>query len=105
MNFEDLIQEDDLLPIEDHNVDTPPTEEPTEGHNDEPNDEPNDNPPVDTDNDDDLKDVITSNFNFLKEVKVLDLPEDFEFDGKPEQLEKALEVTKSKMQKDVAAAL
>lgn len=52
------------------------------------------------------KDEISSSyFNFLKEYKVLDTPDDFEFDGSPEKLEEALNTTKESLSKKAYQAL
>lgn len=98
MDFEDLISEEDLNPItppsNEEELDTPPIE-----------DTPPETPSEDTDEVDEKDEISESYFNFLKEVNVLDIPDDFEFTGKPEELEKALEITKSSMQNKVAEAL
>lgn len=56
------------------------------------------------DNDED-SDVSTQYFNFLKEYGVLNTPEDFEFDGTPETLQKALDLTKENLREETAKAL
>ena len=60
------------------------------------------NDPELPDNDDSPDEDAVSYFEYLKVNNVLDVPEDFEFDGTPESIQKAMEVTKSNLTAKVA---
>jgi len=55
--------------------------------------------------DSDTQYLAETSFNLLKEYGVVDLPEDFEFDGTPEAFEKALEITKENIKEQTARSL
>lgn len=48
---------------------------------------------------------VKSYYDTFKALNVLDTPDDFEFDGTVEGLEKAIQITKDSMHKNVATAL
>lgn len=111
MDFEDLIQEEDLLPIT-----TPDNQEDTQQDVTQDDSDPtvetssSTNADTNTNTEDDSSleekdEIAESYFNFLKEYNVLDLPDDFEFTGKPEELEKALQVTRENIQNKIAETL
>lgn len=104
MDFNDLIQEEDLE-IQDPIPPTeePPITEPTDPPTEEP---PIEEPPAEKESEDDPSIQISTNyFEFLKDFNVLDLPEDFKFDGTPEALEKALTITKESALKKAEESL
>ena len=107
MNFEDMIDdlEDMVIPTpDDTNDDTiegaddpiiPPVEEPKTPEI----------PEATTDDDDESKAQITQYYNALLEYGALDVPEDFEFDGSKEGLEKAFELSDKNKNAKLAADL
>ena len=107
MDFDDLI-EGFVEEIEEINNDTvssdskedvveTPTEETSnvDNFNDDQQDDESEEQPISKANEIDDEDVpIDGYYNFLKQYGVLDVPEDFKFDGTPESLEQALLETK-----------
>lgn len=116
VDFDDMIQEmiAEAIPPE-------PTPEPTPAPDNDDPIEDLDSPPltpiqVDNENDDvDNDDVDDEDsgeddtskryFEFLKEYGVLSTPEDFEFDGTPEKLQEALDLTRDSLKESVAKHL
>ena len=98
MNFEDMIDDlEDMVIPETETPNDPPVEEaPIEAIEETP---------VETiDNDEDNSSVVEY-FNALTEYGVLDLPEDFEFDGTPQGLQTALEMSDKQRTSKIAADL
>lgn len=83
MNFEDLIEDDNLEPQDP----ITPTPDPVE---------PEPKSDLSTDDEDIVEpdDTAVAYFEFLKESNVLDLPEDYEFDGSSAGIEEALKLTR-----------
>lgn len=97
MNLDDIIELDDDQLIEDpddNNVDPTP----------EPNDPPESNDPPEESEDNNVEsdpeedETAIAYFEYLKENGVLDLPEDYEFDGTTEGIQEALTITEQQKQ-------
>jgi len=118
MDFDDLIE--DLVEAEqiDNSTDSSDSKEDTvvvpaeetsfDNDDDQQDDEPAEQPKgksneVIEEEDDDIP--IDGYYNFLKEYGVLDVPEDFKFEGTPESMEEAMEVTKRNMTAKVSQAI
>lgn len=105
-----MVNLDEMLAEEEELHNTPPNDD-----NDDTSGDDNDGstPPDDTgDSDDkpasdpiDVDETAEAYFNYLKEVEVLDVPEDFEFKGDAASIQEALSLTKKNLTTKVAQSI
>lgn len=94
---EEPIKDDHITePIIEAPIEEPVTVESTESFTEDPSDK----------DDDSTEDPVSKEYyEFLKEYGVLATPEDFEFDGTPEKLKEALDLTRESLKETTAQSL